>query len=99
MEFLDGNPLKRLCLPIVNHIESLGGEVRLKSRIKKIEFKDDGTVKNFLLNNDNTIEGDTYVVATPVDILKLLLPEDWREISYFKKLEKLVGVAVINVHI
>lgn len=34
-----------------------------------------------------------------VDILKLLLPEEWREISYFKKLDKLVGVPVINVHL
>lgn len=34
-----------------------------------------------------------------VDILKLLLPEDWKELSYFQKLEKLVGVPVINVHI
>lgn len=34
-----------------------------------------------------------------VDILKLLLPEEWKEIPYFKRLEKLVGVPVINVHI
>lgn len=34
-----------------------------------------------------------------VDIFKLLLPEDWKEIPYFQKLEKLVGVPVINVHI
>ncbi|WRX20225.1 Amine oxidase - like 10 [Theobroma cacao] len=99
MAFLDGNPPERLCMPIVNHIESLGGEVWLNSRIKKIELNDDGTVKSFLLTNGNTIEGDAYVMAAPVDILKLLLPEDWREISYFKKLEKLVGVPVINVHI
>jgi uncharacterized protein with NAD-binding domain and iron-sulfur cluster len=35
----------------------------------------------------------------PVDILMLLLPDNWKEIPYFKKLEKLVGVPVINVHI
>ncbi|GKV28597.1 hypothetical protein SLEP1_g37620 [Rubroshorea leprosula] len=67
MAFLDGNPPERLCIPIVNHIKSLGG--------------------------------DAYVFATPVDILKLLLPESWREIPYFKRLEKLIGVPVINVHI
>jgi 15-cis-phytoene desaturase len=99
MAFLDGNPPERLCLPIVNHIQSLGGEVRLDSRIQKIELNKDGTVKNFLLNNGNVIEGDVYVFATPVDTLKLLLPEDWKEIPYFRKLEKLVGVPVINVHI
>ena len=34
-----------------------------------------------------------------VDILKLLLPGDWKEIPYFRRLDKLVGVPVINVHI
>ncbi|KAG5252105.1 15-cis-phytoene desaturase/chromoplastic [Salix suchowensis] len=72
MAFLDGNPPERLCMPIVDHIQSLGGEVKLNSRIKKIELNDDGT---------------------------LLLPDNWKEIPYFKKLEKLVGVPVINVHI
>ncbi|OMO55473.1 TATA-box binding protein [Corchorus olitorius] len=99
MAFLDGNPPERLCMPVVNHIESRGGEVRLNSRLKKIELNDDGTVKSFLLSNGNKIEADAYVVAAPVDILKLLLPEEWREIPYFKKLDKLVGVPVINVHI
>ncbi|CAN0898602.1 15-cis-phytoene desaturase, chloroplastic/chromoplastic [Linum grandiflorum] len=99
MAFLDGNPPERLCKPMADHIESLGGEVRLNSRIKKIELNNDGTVKSFSLTNGNVIEADAYVFATPVDILKLLIPENWKEIPYFKKLEKLVGVPVINVHI
>ncbi|GFZ08171.1 phytoene desaturase 3 [Actinidia rufa] len=99
MAFLDGNPPERLCMPIADHIQSLGGEVRLNSRIQKIELNKDGTAKSFLLTNGDVIEGDAYVFATPVDIFKLLLPEDWKEISYFRKLEKLVGVPVINVHI
>lgn len=99
MAFLDGNPPERLCMPIVDHIRSQGGEVRLNSRIQKIELNEDGSVKSFLLNNGSVIEGDAYVFATPVDILKLLLPEEWKEFPYFKKLEILVGVPVINVHI
>lgn len=99
MAFLDGNPPERLCMPIVEHIQSLGGEVRLNSRVQKIELNDDGTVKNFLLTNGNVIDGDAYVFATPVDILKLQLPENWKEMAYFKRLEKLVGVPVINIHI
>ncbi|OAY66714.1 Phytoene dehydrogenase, chloroplastic/chromoplastic [Ananas comosus] len=99
MAFLDGNPPERLCMPIVDHIQSLGGEVRLNSRVKNIELNSDGTVKHFMLSNGSLITGDAYVVAAPVDILKLLVPQEWREIPYFKKLEKLVGVPVINVHI
>uniref|UniRef100_A0ACD5WT50 Uncharacterized protein n=1 Tax=Avena sativa TaxID=4498 RepID=A0ACD5WT50_AVESA len=99
MAFLDGNPPERLCMPIVNHIQSLGGEVRLNSRIKKIELNPDGTVKHFALSDGTQITGDAYVCAAPVDIFKLLVPDAWKEISYFKKLDKLVGVPVINVHI
>lgn len=99
MAFLDGNPPERLCMPIVDHIQSLGGEVRLNSRLQKIDLNSDGTVKQFVLGNGNVVSGDAYVVAAPVDILKLILPQEWKEISYFKKLEKLVGVPVINVHI
>ncbi|KAL6537365.1 hypothetical protein OROMI_025899 [Orobanche minor] len=99
MAFLDGNPPERLCLPIVDHIRSRGGEVRMNSRIQKVELNEDGSVESFVLNDGNVIKGDAYVFATPVDILKLLLPEDWKEIQYFKKLDKLIGVPVINVHI
>ncbi|KAK9734366.1 hypothetical protein RND81_04G134900 [Saponaria officinalis] len=99
MAFLDGNPPERLCMPIVEHIKSLGGEVQLNSRLQKIELNEDGIVKSFQLTNGKVITGDAYVCATPVDIFKLLVPEDWKEIPYFKKLEKLVGVPVINVHI
>lgn len=65
MAFLDGNPPERLCMPIVNHIESLGGEVRLNSRLKTIELNSDGTVKHLVLGDGNIITGDVYVVATP----------------------------------
>lgn len=65
MAFLDGNPPERLCMPVVDHIRSLGGEVQLNSRIKKIELNNDGTVKNFLLTNGSTVEGDAYVFAAP----------------------------------
>ncbi|XP_060183385.1 15-cis-phytoene desaturase, chloroplastic/chromoplastic-like [Lycium barbarum] len=99
MAFLNGSPPERLCMPIVEHIESKGVQVRLNSRIKKIELNEDGSVKCFILNDGSTIVGDAFVFATPLDIFKLLLPEDWKEIPYFKKLEKLVGVPVINVHI
>ena len=72
MAFLDGNPPERLCLPIVDHIQSLGGEVRLDSRIQNIELNHDGTVKSFLLTNGNVIEGDAYVFATPGILLTFM---------------------------
>ena len=34
-----------------------------------------------------------------MDVVKLLVPEEWKPIRYFKKMDKFVGVAVINVQI
>lgn len=65
MAFLDGNPPERLCKPICEHIQSLGGEVLLNSRIQKIELNSDGTVKQFVLTNGGVVTGDAYVFATP----------------------------------
>lgn len=49
MAFLVGSHRERLCMPIVENIESLGGEVRLNSRIKKINLAKDGHVGQFFL--------------------------------------------------
>ncbi|KAK6118724.1 hypothetical protein DH2020_047529 [Rehmannia glutinosa] len=80
MAFLDGNPPERLCMPIVDHIQSQGGEVRLNSRIQKIDLNEDGTVKNFILNNGNVIEGDAYEYYNPnQSMLELVFApaEEW----------------------
>jgi hypothetical protein len=34
-----------------------------------------------------------------VDVVKHLVPVEWKPIPYFKKMDKFVGVPVINVHI
>ncbi|KAH9572379.1 hypothetical protein CY35_02G146200 [Sphagnum magellanicum] len=46
-----------------------------------------------------TVEGNIYVSSMPVDVVKLLVPEEWKPIPYFKKMDKFVRVPVINVHI
>ncbi|BBN19862.1 15-cis-phytoene desaturase [Marchantia polymorpha subsp. ruderalis] len=99
MAFLDGAPPERLCKPIVDHFSALGGEVRLNSRLQKFVLNEDGTVKHFQLQDGTIVEGDVYVSSMPVDVFKLLIPDQWANIPYYRKLDKLVGVPVINVHI
>jgi 15-cis-phytoene desaturase len=104
MAFLDGNPPQRLCQPIVDYIKARGGDVQLNSPLRQIELADDGSVSGFRLaglkgQQDRTVQADAYVSAMPVDPLKLLLPEPWRELPYFSKLEGLKGVPVINIHL
>ena len=101
MAFLDGAPPERLCKPMVEYIEKRGGKVILKKGLKDIELKDDGSggVKQFNLLDGTSITGDLYVSAMPVDIMKKLMPKPWYEKPFFSKLDKLVGVPVINIHI
>ena len=57
-----------------------------------------GSYVKLVQSVDNLLISD-IICSIPVDIVKQLLPEQWKPIPYFKKMDKLVGVPVINVHI
>ncbi|MEH2379040.1 MAG: 15-cis-phytoene desaturase [Nostoc sp.] len=102
--FLDGSPTERLCSPIVDYITERGGEVRLNAPLKEILLNADGTVKAYLIRGLNGAEdeiftADVYVSAMSVDPLKIMLPNSWKQMEFFKKLEGLEGVPVINLHL
>jgi 15-cis-phytoene desaturase len=102
--FLDGSPTERLCQPMVDYITARGGEVRLNAPLKEIMTAEDSTVKGFLLRGlngaaDEILTADAYVSAMSVDPLKAMLPESWREQTFFKQMSKLEGVEVINLHL
>ena len=104
MAFLDGAPPERLCQPMVEHIESLGGEVHLDCPLREIKLNDDGSVAAFHIGGIKGKESfdltaDAYVSALPVDPFKLLLPEPWKQMDVFSKLDGLRGVPVINLHL
>lgn len=99
MAFLDGLPPEKLCQPIVDHFTQRGGEIRMNARLKEIELNDDDSVKRFRLADGSTLEGDLYVSAMPVDVVKRIIPKRWQPKPYFSQLEGLKGVPVINVHI
>lgn len=104
MAFLDGSPTERLCQPMVDYITERGGEVRLNAPIKEFLLNSDGSVRGFLLRGldgaaDEVFTADLYVSAMPVDPLKVMLPQSWRDMDFFKLLDGLEGVPVINVHL
>ena len=104
MAFLDGAPTERLCQPMVDYITERGGEVRLNAPIKEFLLNDDNTVRGFQIRGvkgaeSEILTADIYVSAMPVDPLKLMTPKPWGEMDYFKQLEGLEGVPVINVHL
>lgn len=99
MAFLDGNQPDRLCKPMVDHIEARGGKVITSSPVKEIVTNDDGSVLHLLMRNGKKVVADEYVSAMPVDIVKRMLPKEWQTMPYFRQVDELEGIPVINLHL
>jgi len=98
MAFLDGGQSERLCKPLADYVESEGGKVFMNSPMKEIVTNEDGTVNHLLLRSGEKIEADEYVSAMPVDIVKRMLPKAWQTMPFFRQLDELEGIPVINLH-
>jgi len=98
MAFLDGNQPDRLCAPMVEHIQARGGEVRTSSPVKKIVTDDDGSVKHLEMRDGSVVVADEYISAMPVDIMKRMEPAAWQKMPYFRQMDELEGIPVINLH-
>ena len=100
MAFLDGNQPDRLCKPMKDHIESRGGEVRMNAPFKKFNINEsDGSVDSIELRSGEKIVADEYVSALPCDIVKRIVPKEWANMPYFRQVDELEGIPVINIHI
>jgi 15-cis-phytoene desaturase len=98
--FLDGNPPERVCQPIKEFVESNGGKVICSSPVLEILLNDgDSTVKGLRLANGTTITADCYVSAVPVDVFKRLIPALWSTDPFFRQLDELEGIPVINIQL
>lgn len=98
MAFLDGNQSDRLCEPMKQHIEKGGGEVIMKTPVKEIITKDDGSVDHLLLRTGEKVFADEYISAVPCDIFKRYIPKNWANMPYFRQVDELEGIPVINLH-
>jgi 15-cis-phytoene desaturase len=96
---LDGAPPERLLEPMIDYIEKRGGEIRTHKNVEEILLDKKDQVKGFRMSSGEVITSDLYVSAMPVDPLKLLVPEPWREMTYFQNLQHFEGVPVINIHL
>lgn len=99
MAFLDGNQPERLCEPLKQHIEARGGKVLLNTPVKEIITNEDGSIKELLLKSGERVVADEYVSAVPVDVFKRLLPKKWSTMPYFRQVDELEGIPVINLHL
>jgi len=98
MAFLDGNQPDRVCAPMAQHVEARGGKVHTSSPMKEIVVADDGSVSHLLMRDGSKVVADEYVSAMPVDVLKRMVPAAWQNMPYFRQMDELEGIPVINLH-
>mmetsp|Transcript_1406 Transcript_1406/g.2753 ORF Transcript_1406/g.2753 Transcript_1406/m.2753 type:complete len:620 (-) Transcript_1406:40-1899(-) len=98
--FLDGNPPERLCKPIKERVEHNGGQVICSCPVVEIKVNDeDDSVQYLKLANGTQVTADYYVSAVPVDVFKRLIPAQWSTKPYFRQLDELEGIPVINIQL
>jgi len=98
MGFLDGGQPERLCAPMAEHIKRGGVDVKTSMPVKRIVTNDDGSVKHLEMRDGTTVVADEYISAMPVDVLKRMEPAAWQKMPYFRQMDELEGIPVINLH-
>jgi 15-cis-phytoene desaturase len=99
MAFLDGNQPDRVCAPMKAYIEARGGKVHTGTPLKAIEVDEvTGEIIAMQMRNGDRVVADEYISAMPVDVLKRMVPTKWSTMPYFKQLDELEGIPVINLH-
>ena len=97
--FLDGNQPDRVCAPIAEHVRAAGGDVLVEKPLDRIEVAEDGSIAKIVLRGGEEVVADEYVSALPVDVLKRVVPEKWSTMPYFKQLDELEGIPVMNLQL
>jgi len=97
--FLDGNQPDRLCEPLRQHIEARNGRITTGSPVDSIILNEDDTINHLLMRSGEKVFADHYVSSVPVDIFKKMVPLKWSSMPYFRQLDELRGIPVINLQI
>jgi len=97
--FIDGNQPERLCQPMVEHVRARGGDVETGKAVSSIELNEDLTVKCLHFADGSEVVADMYVSAMPVDVVKRLVPSKWSTMPYFRQLDSLEGIPVMNIQL
>ena len=103
LRMLEGSPHEYLHKPILEYLETRGGKVHTRRRMREILFtgEGDGTRVTGLVvakgETEETITADAYVCACDIPGIQRILPQSWRKWSEFDNIYKLDTVPVATV--
>ncbi len=107
LRMLNGSPADRLLAPIADYIKARGGKIHTRWGCREVMYEtgSDGkpsTVTGLRLTKageEQIVKADAYVAALDVPGAKRLIPEAWRDQTFFDNIFNLVGVPVITVQL
>jgi len=106
LNMLQGSPHRWLHGPLVRHIETHGGRLHLRHRVRAIYDQDQGTttrVTGLSLTTptgEQWVEADAYLAACDVPGIQRLLPEHWKQRHVqFANIDQLTTVPVVTVQL
>jgi zeta-carotene desaturase len=105
LRMLTGSPYEYLHKPILNYLETRGGKIYTRRRVKDILFTEKGEeieVTGIVFadgESSETILADAYVFACDVPGIQRILPQQWRKFSVFDNIFKLDTVPVATVQL
>lgn len=107
LRMLEGSPAEFLIQPIVDYIESRGGKMFLRRKIRNMDFAENEqgqfTVTGLdVANGTETerVEADVYVAACDVPGVQKLVPDAWRaKHKMFANISELDTVPVVTVQL
>ena len=100
LRMLEGSPHEYLHKPIVDYLEAKGVKINTRSRLKEIKYETDRDnkkqVTGFVIagKSEDIVTADAYVCACDIPGIHRIIPEDWREETFFDNIYKLTAVPV-----
>ena len=104
LNLLKGSPHKWLTGPLLDYIQTRGGQLHLRHRVKEVCF-DDGDapcVTGLQLGTPDgeiMVKADAYLAACDVPGIQRLLPSAWRRFPQFAAIDHLETVPVATVQL
>jgi zeta-carotene desaturase len=106
LRMLEGSPHEFLHKPIVEYLEARGAKIHIRHRLKRIKYEtgvdNQKRVTGFVIADgeaEEIVTADAYVCACDLPGIQRIIPEDWRQDTFFNNIYKLDAVPVATVQL
>jgi 15-cis-phytoene desaturase len=84
--------------PIADYLEEYGATLRTNAPVREIKYEN-GKISGFALQGGETVTGDVYISALPLEVLQKLMPQELLSQPYFRNVASLPTVPALSVQL